>query len=82
MIITYAVPGDVAAIRHYEHLDPIPVRQHLKNPVLCLRWSHACINSKMMLGKGGIDDESMFKLVDILQREKKLPGDTTTSGSA
>ena len=29
----------------------------------------------MMLGHGGIDEESIFKLVDLLQREKKLPGD-------
>ena len=29
----------------------------------------------MMFGQGGIDGESIFKLVDLLQREKKLPGD-------
>ena len=27
----------------------------------------------MMFGQGGIDGESIFKLVDLLQREKKLP---------
>jgi hypothetical protein len=31
----------------------------------------------MMFGQGGIDGESIFKLVDLLQREKKLPGDAT-----
>ena len=30
-----------------------------------------------MFGQGGIDGESIFKLVDLLQREKKLPGDAT-----
>ena len=29
----------------------------------------------MMFVQGGIDGESIFKLVDLLQREKKLPGD-------
>ena len=30
---------------------------------------------EMMFGQGGIDGESIFKLVDLLQCEKKLPGD-------
>ena len=29
----------------------------------------------MMFGQSGIDGESIFKLVDLLQREKKLLGD-------
>ena len=69
------VTPEAAAIRLYEHQDPPPEKQHLKISVLCLRWSHSCINSKMMFGQGGIDGESIFKLVDLLQREKKLPGD-------
>ena len=28
----------------------------------------------MMFGQGGIDGESIFKLFDFLQREKKMPG--------
>ena len=33
-----------------------------------MRWSHSCINSNMMFGQGGIDGESIFKLVDHLHR--------------
>ena len=48
--------------------DSLSEKQHLKIPVLCLRWSHSCINSNMMFGQGGIDGESIFKLVDHLHR--------------
>lgn len=57
------------------HRDPIPIKQHLQIPVLCLRWTHASINRKMMFGHDGIDDESMFKLVDQPLRGEKLPED-------
>ena len=68
------VTPEAAAIRLYEQQDSPPEKQHLKISVLCLRWSHSCINSKMMFGQGGIDGESIFKLFDFLQREKKMPG--------
>merc|ERR1712086_410600 len=44
-------------------------------PVLCLRWTHDDVNSKMMFGRGGEDNESIFKLVDQLQRSVKSVGD-------
>ena len=50
---------EAAAIRLYEHQDPPPEKQHLKI---------SCTNSKMMFGQGGIDGESIFKLVDYLHR--------------
>lgn len=58
------------------HQDPIPFKQHLEIPVLCLRWTHSCINRKMMFGHDGVDDESIFKLVDQLQRGEKSPVET------
>ena len=45
--------------------------QRLEIPVLCLRWSQASINRKMVFGDG----ESIFKLVDQLERGDKTPGD-------
>ena len=53
------------------HQDTIPNMQRLKIPVLCLRWTQASIDRKMMCGDG----ESIFKLVDQLERENKKPGD-------
>jgi len=40
-------------------------------PLLCLWWAHGNINRKVMFGHDGIDDESIFKLVDPLQRGVK-----------
>ena len=54
------------------HLEPLPLHQRLQIPVICLRWTHDAINRKMMLGPGGEDKESMFKLVDELRRGKKV----------
>ena len=41
----------------------------------CLRWTHNRINASMMFGHGGQPDESVFKLIDELQRQKKTPDD-------
>eukprot|EP00747_Dinoflagellata_sp_TGD_P169990 gnl/TRDRNA2_/TRDRNA2_200374_c0_seq1.p1 gnl/TRDRNA2_/TRDRNA2_200374_c0~~gnl/TRDRNA2_/TRDRNA2_200374_c0_seq1.p1 ORF type:complete len:770 (+),score=171.24 gnl/TRDRNA2_/TRDRNA2_200374_c0_seq1:50-2311(+) len=57
------------------HQDPIPIMQRLEIPVLCLRWTHDCINRKMMFGHDGHDNDSIFKLVDQLQRGEKAPTD-------
>ena len=57
------------------HSEPIPIMQRLEIPVLCLRWTHASINRKMMFGHGGGDDESIVKLVDQLHRGDKTTGD-------
>jgi ankyrin repeat protein len=53
------------------HQEPIPIFQRLEIPVLCLRWTQASINRKMMFGDG----ESIFKLVDQLERGAKNPCD-------
>jgi hypothetical protein len=58
-----------------DHLEPIPIKQRLQIPVLCLRWAQSCINRNMMFGHHGQDDESIFKLVDELQRGVKAPVD-------
>merc|ERR1712083_240137 len=57
------------------HKDPIPLHQRLEIPVLCLRWTQGTINRRMMFGHKGVPDESIFKLVDQLQRDIKRPGD-------
>ena len=76
------VTPEAAAIRLYEHQDPPPEKQHLKISVLCLRWSHSCINSKMMFGQGGIDGESIFKLVDLLQRISAMDNSSLRCGKS
>jgi len=53
------------------HQGTIPLMQRLEIPVLCLRWTQANINRNMMFGEG----ESIFKLVDQLERGNKKPGD-------
>jgi len=53
------------------HVSPLPVNSRLEIPVLCLRWTQDTINRKMMFGH----DESIYKLVDQLQRGIKVPGD-------
>ena len=58
-----------------DHTSSIPLGTRLEIPVLCLRWTHATINRKMMFGHGGEDDESIFKLVDQLQRDVRQPSD-------
>ena len=51
-----------------KHRDfTFPINQRLEVPMLCLRWTHDCINHKMMFGEDG----SIFKLVDQLQRGNK-----------
>ena len=55
------------------HSEPMPLKQRLEIPVLCLRWTQASTNRKMMFGHDGVDDDSVYKLVDQLQR-----GDRTT----
>ena len=57
------------------HTAPPLLHQRLEIPVLCLRWTHASINRNMMFGHGGEDNESIFKLVDQLQRGETTPGD-------
>ena len=45
--------------------------QRLKIPVLSLHWTEASIDRKMRCGDG----ESIFELVDQLERENKKLGD-------
>jgi len=54
-----------------EHRESLRPGQRVEIPVLCLRWTHDDINSKMMFGHGGKDDESILKLFDQLQRGNK-----------
>ena len=53
-----------------KHREQIPIFQRLEIPVLCLPWAQATINRKMMFG----DSESIFKLVDQLERGENNPG--------
>ena len=53
------------------HQDKIPIMQHLEIPIFCLRWTQATINRRMTFGDG----ESIFKLVDQLERGDKKPAD-------
>ena len=52
------------------HTSPIPLCTRLGIAALCLRWTHATINSKMMFGHGGAE------LVDQLQRGDRKPSDS------
>ena len=54
----------------HKHQEQIPIFQRLEIPVLCLPWAQATINRKMMFG----DSESIFKLVDQLERGENNPG--------
>lgn len=58
-----------------KHQTEVSIGQRLEIPVLCLRWTHASIHSKMMFGHGGHEASSIFQLVDELQRGSKEPSD-------
>ena len=57
------------------HRSAIAIKSRLEIPVLCLRWTHDSINRKMMFGHNGVEDASILKLVDQLQRGVKVAGD-------